>query len=378
MAARLGRDDLIHRLLDKHGCHLDGVSGERSPLYFAVEGGHQKFVEVLLPAGAVTNKNIGPGTAPLDCAVRLHHHDITVTLLRAGTVPHSEVRVDCPYSQVIPLLAMREPVEVAQLLSYTPTLDSLSMWLIEIARFKHVSILQEYFHTVLPVVEEKYINQPITQPIPKLVWHLMQSQRTMTMGTRSQTREANNNHIRDLQDAVVTALDTSFDAVFFLVGAIKPAILKNILTGDPAIYRKAWGRLPSKLNSLTDKDLIACLSKAGFTLSSPVPSFLPPIHSLYDACEVGSITEAQRYLQKGREGVDMLGPRNRTPLHAAAQQGHLEIVKLLVDYGADSTATTFFGSTAEKLAEKYHHPAVAAFLKAARMRQDKGSKSSTE
>ncbi|KAH7252720.1 hypothetical protein BKA59DRAFT_475145 [Fusarium tricinctum] len=74
----------------------------------------------------------------------------------------------------------------------------------------------------------------------------------------------------------------------------------------------------------------------------------------------------------------MLGVRNRTPLHTAAQRGHLEIVKLLVDYGADLTATTFFGSTAEKLAEKYHHPAVAAFLKAARMRQDKGSKSSAE
>lgn len=269
IVARLDRDDLIHRLLDEHGCHLDGVSGERDPLYFAVEGGHQKCVEVLLSAGAVANKNIGPGTTLLECAMRLHHHDITVT--------------------------------------------------VEIARFKHISILQEYFHTILPVVQEKYINQPITQPIPKLVWHIMQSLGTTTMGTRSQTREANTNHIRDLQDAVVTAIHTSFDAVFFLVGAIKPAIPKNIFTGDPAICRKAWGRLPSKLNRLEDKDLIACLSKAGFTLSSPVPSFLPPIHSLYDARDVGSITEAQRYLQNGREGVDMLGPRNRTPLHAAAQ-----------------------------------------------------------
>lgn len=173
IAVRLGRDDLIHRLLDEHGCHLDGVSGERDPLYFVVEGGHQKCVEVLLSAGAVANKNIGPGTALLECAMRLHHHDITVTLLRARIVPHPEIRFDCPHSQVIPLLAIREAGEVAQLLSYTPTLDSLSMWLVEIARFKHVSILQEYFHTVLPVIQEKYINQPITQPIPKLVWHIM-------------------------------------------------------------------------------------------------------------------------------------------------------------------------------------------------------------
>ncbi|KAH7252721.1 hypothetical protein BKA59DRAFT_555003 [Fusarium tricinctum] len=213
MAARLGRDDLIRRLLNEQGCHVNGVSGERSPLYFAVKGGHQKCVEVLLSAGAITIGNLGPG---LDCALELHHHDIMVILLRAGTIPYRQIRSGRPYSQVIPLAAMREPGEVAQLLSYIPTLDSLSKWLVEFAWFKHVSILQEYFHTVLPAIQEMYINQPITQPIPKLVWHLMQSQRTMTMGTRSQTREANNNHIRNLQDAVVAALDTSFEVVFFL------------------------------------------------------------------------------------------------------------------------------------------------------------------
>ncbi|KAF5631095.1 ankyrin repeat domain protein [Fusarium tjaetaba] len=261
---------------------------------------------------------------------------------------------------------MRVPGEVAQLLSYTTTLDCLSIWLVQIARSKHVSLLKEYFRTVVPVVQEKYINQPITQPIPKLVWHLLQSQRTMTLGTRSQTGEANTNVIGNLQDAIGTALDTSFDIIFFLVGVIEPEILKNILTVKPAIREKAWKSLPSELDRRTYNDLIACLCQAGFTLPPRFPLFRPPIHSLYDACEVGSITEAQKRLQEGRENVDMLGPRNRTPLHAAAQQGHLEIVKLLVDYGADMMATTFFGSTAEKLAEKYHHPAVVGFLKAAR------------
>jgi hypothetical protein len=310
MAARLGRDDLIRRLLDEQGCHPDGVTGEHGPLYFAVEGGHQKCVEVLLSAGADAIKYTERGATPLECAVRLHHHDITVTLLHAGAVPCLEKSFDSPSSQVIPLLGMREPGEVAQLLSYIPTLDSLSLWLVEIARFKHVSILKEYFRAIVPDVQEKYKNQPITQPIPKLFWYLMQSQRSMTMETRSQTREANAHLIRNLQDAVVDALDTGCHAVFFLVGAIEPAILKNILTVNPTIRVKARKWLPSRLNRLTDKDLIACLSKAGFTLPPPFLPLSPPIHSLYDACEAGSITEAQKRLQEGREDVDILGPRN--------------------------------------------------------------------
>jgi ankyrin repeat protein len=53
-------------------------------------------------------------------------------------------------------------------------------------------------------------------------------------------------------------------------------------------------------------------------------------------------------------------------LHIAAQAGNLEVVKLLVEYGASLTAKTYRGSTAENLADQRHREAVAAFLKAER------------
>ncbi|KLU86997.1 hypothetical protein MAPG_06003 [Magnaporthiopsis poae ATCC 64411] len=89
----------------------------------------------------------------------------------------------------------------------------------------------------------------------------------------------------------------------------------------------------------------------------------------YDLCEAGFAAKVRSRLQEegGNEDlVNVAGLRSRTPLHAAAQRGHLEVVKLLVDHGADMNAKTFFGSTAEKLAEKFDRSAVAAFLKKAR------------
>ena len=50
-----------------------------------------------------------------------------------------------------------------------------------------------------------------------------------------------------------------------------------------------------------------------------------------------------------------------SPLHAAASNGHLEVVKLLVAYGADAQARDPQGKTAAEVASK---PEIAEFLRA--------------
>lgn len=135
--------------------------------------------------------------------------------------------------------------------------------------------------------------------------------------------------------------------------------------------------LPRRLNRQTDKELITHLFRAGYTLPPPgapdppaspaQPTLSPAQQVFHKMCEAGSTDEVRRRLQAGGQDVNEVGIRNRTPLFVAAQRGHLEVVELLVDYGADLMARTYTGRTAEDLAEKYHCPTVAAFLKTTRM-----------
>jgi len=54
---------------------------------------------------------------------------------------------------------------------------------------------------------------------------------------------------------------------------------------------------------------------------------------------------------------------NRTPLHLAAEEGHIEAVKLLVDSGADINATDRWGGTPLQGSLKHNHTQIAKFLK---------------
>jgi hypothetical protein len=154
-----------------------------------------------------------------------------------------------------------------------------------------------------------------------------------------------------------------FSGVFFLLAVVDPKVLSEVLTDVPRLREQAASWLPSYLDWKTDKELISRLTQVGYTLPPPTP---PTFH---DICAAGSVYEVQRWLQtEGKDIVNVAGPRNRMPLHAAAQAGNLEVVKLLVEYGADLTAKTFRGSTAESLADTFNRAAVAAFLKAERKR----------
>jgi ankyrin repeat protein len=58
-------------------------------------------------------------------------------------------------------------------------------------------------------------------------------------------------------------------------------------------------------------------------------------------------------------------PSHTSCLHDAAGGGHLACVKLLVEHGAFLAAEDGNGENAERVAERFGHPAVAAYLKEA-------------
>ncbi|KAH7472868.1 hypothetical protein FOMA001_g11867 [Fusarium oxysporum f. sp. matthiolae] len=361
-AARLGREDLIRRFFNEHGCHPQGSKEKRtSPIYMAVENGHQRCVEMLVSYGADVNDPGWAHMTTLECALQLRHAPIAGTLLGAGaSLGLNNGEAHNAENTTVALLAMQEPSVAAELLSHIPSLNALSIWLIGIANSKHVSILQEYFRAVAPSVQKKYVTEDALTSVAKLVKRLIQSPGTVADSTRALTR-ASTSHSADIRSAVVAALDYDFVGVFFLVCTVEPEILSEVQTSLPHIRDKARRLLPAYINTQTDKDLVTCLSNASYTQHLPL---------LYDLCLAGRTDEVRMRLQKGDEFVNALGLRNRTPLHAAAQKGHLDIVKLLVHYGADLTAKTSFGSTPDRLAEKNGHSSVATFLKTTRNRRN--------
>jgi hypothetical protein len=265
------------------------------------------------------------------------------------------------------LLAERGPTVAAKLLSRISSLALLSVWLLEIAASKDVTLVKEYFRIVAPSIREKYSYQPDLPPAAKLIHLLLKNQGTLsttsaTKATSARSRTSSEtNYSQEIQRTIVAAFDWKFIGVFFLLAVVDGEVLTEILTDLPWIRERAQRMLPSLLHREADEELISRLAQVGYNLPlRPPPTF-------HDLCELGSAHEVRRWLQtEGRDMVNVAGLRHRTALHIAAQAGHLEVVKLLVEYGASLTAKTYRGSTAENLADQRHREAVAAFLKAER------------
>lgn len=70
------------------------------------------------------------------------------------------------------------------------------------------------------------------------------------------------------------------------------------------------------------------------------PSSTTPHTPLYAAAQRGDAAEVQRLLASTRTdgSRDASSPHGLTPLHAAAREGHLDVVRVLLDAGADQNA----------------------------------------
>src|ERR1043166_3257174 len=59
---------------------------------------------------------------------------------------------------------------------------------------------------------------------------------------------------------------------------------------------------------------------------------------IHDACSLGNLDKVKSILASRPELVNSTDSYGRRPLHYAAQRGHTDIVKLLIDYKADVNA----------------------------------------
>jgi Ankyrin repeats (3 copies) len=63
-----------------------------------------------------------------------------------------------------------------------------------------------------------------------------------------------------------------------------------------------------------------------------------PPRSVHLAAKTGAIEELNEVIKNKKDAVNAKDPNGWTPLHEGARSGHLDVVKLLVENGADITA----------------------------------------
>jgi ankyrin repeat protein len=99
-----------------------------------------------------------------------------------------------------------------------------------------------------------------------------------------------------------------------------------------------------------------------FNSISPIPEDDEELHlpELVYWSSLGELAEVEKSLANGAD-VNFADEEGYSALHAAAENGYLDVVKLLVDKGADVQHKTQY--TALELAEMAGNDDVAAYLK---------------
>ena len=78
----------------------------------------------------------------------------------------------------------------------------------------------------------------------------------------------------------------------------------------------------------------------------PLPTDNPLVVTLYQACQKGDLEEAKDLVGSGAAVDGQVGWGKMTPLMAAVDHGHLDVIKYLLDYRAKIDGTDVQGSTA--------------------------------
>lgn len=79
------------------------------------------------------------------------------------------------------------------------------------------------------------------------------------------------------------------------------------------------------------------------------------------AAQKGDLSEVRKLVEKKKDSVHEKDANGWTALHESARGGHIDVVKYLIDQGADANATTSTGGTVLYWAKKHHeedHPVI--------------------
>ncbi|QIW94960.1 hypothetical protein AMS68_000478 [Peltaster fructicola] len=369
VAAHNNKADVVTKLL-QIGAKLDAGEGHAgTPLHYAALQGHCSVMELLINKGANVNAystDIGP---VINAAIR------SGKVEAVKRVMNGDVRFDTDYTKCAPPLSLSAGISEATLfrdildqgrdkwLQNVKLIDQALLFASYSGKLESVHILLDFEHTYTNNTLESAILSAACQNEWDVVGELLDfAKKDIAAGKR-----------RDFQ----------LDEVFYLAAAARqeqPTILKKIWSFterqirqdvlDYALYQATWLRKDGIATWLLE----TCKADANTTAVRPaaikeeyeiVQSTQDYWNALNAAAKNGSALLTKELIKKGAE-VDS---DHGYALQLAARDGHVEVVEVLVAFGADiskqvvdSAELNFTHGTALQAACDYEHTTVVETL----------------
>jgi ankyrin repeat protein len=113
------------------------------------------------------------------------------------------------------------------------------------------------------------------------------------------------------------------------------------------------------------REVFEVLLRGGADVEAPARNAMRvrPLHSAVAHADPDLALHLARRLLAAGASPNVVQQEGFTPLHEAALRGHAELVRLLLQHGADATARNAAGRSPGELAHDNGHPAVAALLR---------------
>jgi len=146
--------------------------------------------------------------------------------------------------------------------------------------------------------------------------------------------------------------------LLYLAGKASRMDLIKLLTAHGVEPRLADGGI---FGMVQDLAILAYLVEHGASPSRPGMNGFPPLVYVARA-DKREAPETVRFLLQHGAPVDAVGPQGKTALHQAAAAGHLRVMQVLLEYGADPALRDDSGATALDLAQSRGKTAAVALL----------------
>jgi ankyrin repeat protein len=141
-------------------------------------------------------------------------------------------------------------------------------------------------------------------------------------------------------------------------------LLAAVRAGDAAAVRDLLHGNPDLAGARDERGVSAVLTAARLDQGDLVQLLLdanPPL-DVHDAAAVGRTRALAELLDTDRDAPLRRASEGETPLHLAAAFGQKDAVELLLDHGADPSATDGDGRTATELAAARGHDDIVRLL----------------